>query len=392
MFAYDFLKQDVKNNSDMLIYNWERLYLDKNVTYSVKQEVKELHKKGLPLKDSVLYWHKHVVLLPSLVVNDSNKRQTAVNRLLDYKLQDYTEFLGSRFCDYMYSLAKYKQYYTNAVCVEFIKAIVNYDWRHKTLIQNLNELDITFAEFKQVVDLYVAKPGHNIINYVPAVIVNGCYTKLITNAYTYSQLAQEIYDIITHSTRNLFNYLRKLDSQEVDSCIDNISMLLKDCGDIKGIRFNSINEIRLRHDMETAKATEELMAKAGKNKYVYRPEFKQLVKESATVYLPQKPADLVLRGAQHHNCVATYTNRHTDNCYTDNKNRSGFVSRILFTENATCELEFELYDGNIISTKVLQYKGAFNKNLQPPLSLYVLRMHLVGKPAEIIVVSEVNDD
>jgi hypothetical protein len=386
MFAYDFLKQDIKNNSDILVYSWERLYLDKNVAYSVKQEVKELYKKGLPLKDSVLYWHKHAVLLPSLIAaDDSNERRG--KRLKKDKI-DYTEFLCSKFCDYMYSLAKYEQYYNNTICIEFINAIINYNWRNKTVIQNLTELNVTFTEFKQIVDLYVEKPGHSILKYVPPVIVNKCYTCLMSDSY----LVQHIYDVLTYCTRNLLNHLYELDHQEVNSRIDNIIMLLKDCGDIKGMRFNSINEIQQRHDMETAKATEELMAKAGKTKYVYKPEFMQLVKESGTVYLPQKPVDLVLRGAQHHNCVATYTNRHVDNCYTNNRNKSGFVSRILFTENATCELELELYDGNIISTKVLQYKGAFNKNLQPPLSLYVLRMHLVGKPAEIIVVSEVNND
>jgi hypothetical protein len=105
--------------------------------------------------------------------------------------------------------------------------------------------------------------------------------------------------------------------------------------------------------------------------------------------------DMVKRGKKHNNCVATYFDAHTrvvDVAALRDTSDTNEVSRIFFTGEATLELKIEYSAQYIVSTRCVQYKGRFNRDIKKNDSLLGLRIALAGMPTETLIVRKVLDD
>jgi hypothetical protein len=169
-------------------------------------------------------------------------------------------------------------------------------------------------------------------------------------------------------------------------------MLIKDC-DKPTIKFKSLNDVERAHDARTEREVQKLM-KQKPTTLLYHEDLVQVAAKYGFT-LPASDVAMILRGKNHNNCVATYFDKHrspvrvaelADGYHTRT------ISRLFFTETATLELDIEYCSYGIVSTRVIQYKGRFNKDATRDKALIAFRITLVGMPAEVLVVRSVQDD
>jgi len=166
-------------------------------------------------------------------------------------------------------------------------------------------------------------------------------------------------------------------------------VLCNDCDKpASGGLFKSMNEIEKAHDERTARVTKELMAQAGDDIFIYHPRLAELAAENGFL-MPEGPAAMIKRGHQHNNCVGTYAERHTrfTQFTDDDKFLTTWILRLFFTGLATLELQIEYNASSIISTKYMQYKGRYNRDIAPDKGLTGLRIALVGEHPDILIVA-----
>jgi hypothetical protein len=144
--------------------------------------------------------------------------------------------------------------------------------------------------------------------------------------------------------------------------------------------ITSMNALRTLHD-EQADAIRTKARLKDKATYIHDADFSRLCRKYGW-QVPKGAADLVMRGHEHRNCVASYRPKHTTNFgergpYT--------VSRILLRDDATAEIRLSTKRGKISDASLIQCKGSRNVDRQFP-EWSDMREELIGMPASIVTV------
>jgi hypothetical protein len=182
-------------------------------------------------------------------------------------------------------------------------------------------------------------------------------------------------DLQLNCIRNLSIMMHQCSRRFIESMdsyvkINEVCQLIGDTGNDK--IYNSMNELEADHDRVTAAVAERMAAKYGITRFSYHPIFMEIVKENGFT-LPKSPADMVLRGQKHSNCVGTYVDR--QQIY---KPASGNIKRIIFGSDVTMDLDLKIRHDKVVATIVQQYKGRYNKDHDIPESVTALQIALTG--------------
>jgi hypothetical protein len=367
---YTYLKENPKLNSSKVTHNWATLLTDDSVSPSVKAELNELIKhKLIKLTDAILFWSDHVQRERML---DMGKTVAIRGSKLLFGVHHYAiypEAFSSQFALLVYSYIQlhpeeaheYASYVYNTIfriesdCKLFCEA---QNWTINKITRLFMSMNNKRHGGKRFCNAYF---GDNI-----------CVTDVE---------CAELYDWLDES------FIARIGHGQVHT----ILQLLRDC-DMPAVKFKSLNEIERAHDERTAReVAKQLNARIN---LFYHPDLIAVV-EKCGFTLPDSNVAMIKRGKAHYNCVATYFDKH---CKSINqhqyepKYQTYTVSRIFFTKDATLELSIEYNIFKIVSTKVIQYKGRFNRDIEWDEKLIALRITLVGMPTDILVVRKVTNE
>jgi hypothetical protein len=354
---FSYLKENPRLNGPKVNYNWAKILTDPEVPASVKTELNELiDYKFITLSDAVLFWSDHVQMLR---MTDAGEYKVIRGKSTwcTHKYEIYLEF-GSQFALTMYSLIQLDP--DNAT--QYAKAVYNDIFNMpltRELYTRLTNWTIDKAR-------YLFSHNRSLANTLGAAYYNNSN---LDNSDCY-----DLYDWLDEE------FMSRIGPSQIRE----VRQLVKDC-DRSTIKFRSMNDVERAHDARTEREAAKL-ARDELTMLSYHPE---LVKV-ATQYgftLPPDNISFIKRGKQHSNCVATYYSKHIQNTKLLDNGETREVSRLFFTANATLELSIEYCAQGIVSTKVIQYKGRFNKDTARDKTLIALRVTLVGMPTEILEVT-----
>jgi hypothetical protein len=125
-------------------------------------------------------------------------------------------------------------------------------------------------------------------------------------------------------------------------------------------QITSMNMLQQMHDQQAAERRERVR-KEESMLYKYTPEFRAACEQGGW-HLPAGSFELVERGEDHHNCVASYARRHAENIKQGIPLR-GVIARILLSSEATVEMRIYVNDGKITEVECIQCKGKYNKDM-----------------------------
>jgi hypothetical protein len=337
MFAYEYLKENPKQRDVLVKEGWAQLFTNTDVPFSVKEELKELTANSLKLSDDVLYWHS--IMLIDNIIDGRDINISFLNS--KWSLQLYTIIQKFDFLPLYVDKCK------------FIISLFN------------NKFELTLEELEDCVDYTMTNTRYNNVEQLI------CYTFLKRSDIS----SPSCLILLQHCT---FNLIKKLDNiRQITRVIE----LLNDV-DPHTELFDSINDVERAHDARTERMTQDLIVKVGEKEFAYNEEFVAIAKEHGFI-VPGGPLALVKRGAQHHNCVATYADKHKTFGYSYHT-----LQRILFTTTATLEIVFHIRHTIIVSTSISQFKGMYNKDKDLDVSISKLQVAYTGKPVSILCIKE----
>jgi hypothetical protein len=360
---YSFLKENPRLNGPKVNYNWADILTNNEVPQSVKTELNELiNAQFITLSDAVLFWSHHVQMLRMLDPGEyKSAKRGPVFCVHQYPI--YPEF-ASQFSLTVYSLTQLEPDRAQEYANKTYRDIFEHEARRELYNRLTNW---TIDKLKRLFD-------------------NTSSSNILGRIY-YGNHAlgdNECYDFFAYLDESFMQVVR-------GNQIYEIKQLLKDCDvPAEDQKFKSMNDIERAHDARTERETKKMEAR-DLVKYTYHMDLVNI----ATKYgftLPASNTVMIRRGRQHNNCVATYASKHASSIHVDalNEAQTHEVSRLFFTETATLELSIEYCAYGIVSTKVVQYKGRFNKDATRDKALLALRIALVGLPAEVLVVRQGN--
>jgi hypothetical protein len=339
MFAYDFLKENPQVRDSLIKHEWYKLMTDDSVSYSVKKELSDMQKAGIKITDAALFFYKAYLLEKEFNGKRISKQPTYC--------------FNSKIAEYIYSTPRLsndtKNHWFMSLSDAIIGAYIDIDIFNKMI--SAGDRSETLSA-----------------KYVWA--LSGCRVQGI--------------DAVQFVMKCAHTLIKRLDVDQIQTVLQ----LLHDVAP-PGNKFKSINEIARAHDERTAVETERLLSEVGDVSYIYTNELQALCKEYKLI-LPTGPVALVKRGQEHHNCVATYDRKHREHIeYTDEKTRS--IVRLFFTTNATIEMYFWYNSEGIISTRINQCKGVFNREIEPSLLVSRFQRAVVGHSVDILKVTVRSD-
>jgi hypothetical protein len=370
---YTYCKENPQLNGPKVNYNWSAVLTDDDVPASVKAELKELMSHDfLTLPDYVLFWSDHVQRLRMLDAGKLKRIQGNKAIWCTHNYRIYPTAFSCKFAQLVYSLIqleperaaanKYAHYvYSSIFGIEaqrelFCKAP---NWT----IDKVRYLLHTYcfaSKGSSFGDLAMFAPSY--LNRWSTLTNEEC-------AALYDWLDESFLATITRSQ------------------LQQVKQLLNDC-DKPAIKFKSINDVERAHDERTEREVRKLEHK-GKIRLSYHPDLEAVVEKYGFI-LPSSNIAFIKRGKLHNNCVATYFAAHRLKIDLELPvGHTQVVSRIFFTEDATLELGIEYSSDCIVSTRVLQYKGRFNKDATRDKTLIAFRITLVGMPAEVLDVRSI---
>jgi hypothetical protein len=132
--------------------------------------------------------------------------------------------------------------------------------------------------------------------------------------------------------------------------------LLRDTNNVGTHAIVSMNHLQELHD-EQATAARRAARLADVAHYFYDNKFIEVV-ERFGWHLPVAAAELVERGEEHHNCVASYRKKHIMLL----EEAGGLRSRLLLRADATAEIQVAMRDGKLSVCNQIQCKGMHNAN------------------------------
>jgi hypothetical protein len=358
LLAFEYLKDNPQVRANQIKYGWHDLFADPECPYSVKQELLELEKLGVPTTDPVLYFHS---------------------------LWTMEKFIkGKTLDDEIFKRAILKAEWSNG--------IYWYLQQEPDCKDNINDLWERFLNQSQYVpdgftksDVFKACQIH--CNEHRDNMLHLCFYALHGKPYN-------VYDLVYHQGSEdtmlgrLFDYMsldfiRRSPFGTINQAIDLFNDVYRPTD---GKRYASLTELEKAHEERTA-AEVRKMLKENPRRLIYTTTFKDIVTKNG-FKLPMSKNDLIERGARHHNCVATYADKH---CSNPASYATSFT-RLIFAPDATAELKITAMHGLITSVTIPQYKGRYNKDVAIPLELCHVQIELTGQDIGIIRVEEERKD
>jgi hypothetical protein len=350
MLVWEYLKENPARNAMLIKEGWRTLFLDDEVPYGVKHQLLQFSKLDLPMSDCNLYWYDQYAIAKltgsSKEIHDDN-----MARMLKCK----------RLCETFYTCIQQDSSQERTINTLFFR-LADYD-SYSWLFDEL-----TYDDYRRMVACWHRNED------------NVSFRNLLLQVVRTESDSAMCYFTVESSGRliDIFRYMsldfvRQATMTTIKSCVD----LFRDVpvSVIPAGRFKSLNDIQRAHDEQTA-LTVKKMLKANPDKLIYHPKFLELVTANG-FKLPMTKNDMIERGALHHNCVATYADRH---CRNDQVR----YCRLVFAKDATAELTVHRAHNKIVAVTIEQYKGRFNKDIEQPLELTELRIALTGQSINII--------
>jgi hypothetical protein len=133
--------------------------------------------------------------------------------------------------------------------------------------------------------------------------------------------------------------------------------------------ITSKRHLKELHDALAERVLEKEEREARAHRYNYKQTLVSLINEMCPEYkLPAGQAELVGRGRQHHNCVASYASRHSSRNTSPAVGQGPRRTLLLLGPAVTCELRIT---ANVSGCNVLivQHRGAYNKEIAIPENL-----------------------
>jgi hypothetical protein len=357
MLAYDYLKENPRENAKLISDGWATLVTDPTVPYGVKRELLDLQKITPDITDSLLYFHG-VYTIDCMVDKSTDKSKRLFNELPT--LRPWLD-------------AAYSYLQNNIGTKERVDSFFRFLGRNLLTIPTC----LTMQEMIAVVNTYTKMVGNTNLTLADLcldAIRHDNARRLLSNRYVTITHAYEFFRFLDRS------FLVKADEETLKKAID----LFRDVPipDDDQPKYKSLSEMERAHDERTAQEVKRMLEDKPR-RYTYHAEFMELVTKYGFT-LPMTKNDMVFRGAEHHNCVATYANKH----FTMYE-YSHYYTRLIFAKDATAELSLYHSHGKIVAVMVPQYKGRYNKDFAEPEELTNLRIELTGKPVNILNIMEV---
>jgi hypothetical protein len=356
MLAYEFMKNNPKQNATLVSDKWLELFTDPDVPYGVKEELRQIQSITTDFSDAVLYFHG-ILVMDFFISGRERVSTTRLHSVLEE---------NKRWIEALYTFHQLEPQYDNALKRMFFELCDKGCPR---------ELDYTRKDMLKACELYCEHYG------IPEWTIWTAYF------FGLRQPPYNMYGCHSHHTNNTDTWLRQqfqymsinfLRSSSVDT-INKASELFSDVpSPIDGQKYTSIGDLEDAHDQRTAETVQKMLMEKP-DTLEYYPAFLEAVKKYGFT-LPMSRNDLIERGAIHHNCVATYANKHCSN------NRYP-MCRLVFDKNATAELSIHVEHGLVVAVMVAQYKGRYNKDIPYGENLTRLRIALTGLSVHLLDVN-----
>ena len=336
MLAYDYLKENPQLRHKQMQINWAELFMDPVTPFSVKQELKEIQLFDTDPSDAVLFWHQHYTMYT----------------LMGGTLPTIEPYVWqSHWVKTLYHLEGVDNRDMIKICLKILCSLKEYH----------TDISLTNEELRTLIN----RTGH--LSYSMSELI----IRAMTNVYCDTQMSETL---IRRCTQKL------LRSTQNERQLRSMYELLRDVDfSTRTEKFDSINEIEQAHDKDTERAVEKLLKECSGDRFIYNSIFIEAV-DSCGFFLPLGPSSLVERGAKHSNCVAQYKDKQL--AFGNN------MMRLIFSKIATIEMVFELKHDVIVSTRIQQCKGRFNRDVEQDENLTALRCKLVGMPMKILEVEK----
>jgi hypothetical protein len=369
---FTYLKENPRINGPKIKQDWKALLSEDSLPASIKAELNELlSHKFMVLSDTVLFWSDHVQKLRMTDVGEY-KTIRGKRTWCAHQYPIYPEAFSSSFATAAYSLIQLEP--------EQAETDRYADYIYKVIFGTTDSREL------------YTKYTNWTIEKVRKLVRSCCYVyngKMMSNVMRFSEV---YFDNRVLPDCECLLWADWLDESFLSTITEEqrrfIADVLKDCDKPKAdAKFKSINDVERAHDARTEREVVKL-AENGTIELIYNKELVD-VSYKFGFRLPKSNIDMIKRGKQHNNCVATYFDKHKS-ALLISLMEAGItreISRIFFTDTATLELSIEYCRKGIISTRVIQYKGRFNKDAVRDTSLIALRIALVGLPAEILQVT-----
>lgn len=358
MLAYSYLKSNPKANAYRIALAWADLFKDPDCPYGVKQELLELQALTTDMSDAVLYFHEQDTLCRFI--------------MKDYKAPREDTW-HSPWLKHLYERGVCTGYEKPALALFGVIAYIDHVLLH----------DLPSAVFDRILQYVNNLCNTDQIGTGGSAELYGIVGEALTSS---TDLPRRFRTIGDRDWLQLFQYLDLtfIMSTTQDRLRQCLELLADTPMPPMNQRYKSLSEVQRAHDARTEREIQEKMAACKGKSLKYLPELEALVKKSGYT-LPRNKAEFIQRGDRHHNCVATYYDRHIRNCTNQE-------CRILLGPTATAELCVYTAYEMIVAVRIVQHKGQNNKDIDIPLSLYELAIELTGKPEALFYVSEVKDD
>jgi hypothetical protein len=354
MLAFDYLKENPRENAKLISTGWRELFTDPAVPYAVKQELLELQKLTPEITDSVLYFHG-VFILDCLLGKCLSKE-------IFQDILTCRPWLDAAY-SYLQSNINYKEQVTG-----FFRFLAR-NWSSTPDC-------LTMPEMMAVVDKCVKLPTYTNVEMAAV-----CLEVLRPGHARIDYTRCHIYGLFQFLDKS---FLVKADTQTLKKAAELFRDVPMPGGSIP--KYKSLNELERAHDERTAQEVKRMLSDKPRH-YAYRTEFKDLIKQHGFT-LPETKNDMIIRGAKHHNCVATYADRH----FRYHDNYASTFTRLIFDKDATAELSIYHRHNKIVAVMVPQYKGRYNKDVEIPETLTDLCIALAGQPVSILKIMEVENE
>jgi hypothetical protein len=360
MLTFEYLKTNPQKNATRIKLGWRELFTDPECPHGVKAELLELDKLIDEISDAILYFHSVYMI----------RKFTCP---LNYKGKPIQKFKSD---EWFGETIKNKK---------IIDALYSYVQMHPETKEQIDDL---FMGFDSVTTsaIYLELTAQELFRIIEHCISRGILildesTCLrIINPAIGSATRDNMYRSVhwTECIRYLsLDFLRTCDMNTLYRCQE----LFRDVPTPPlDNRYNSYGELERAHEART-EAEVQRMLQQNPAKIIYDPVFKDIVKAHGYT-LPATRNDMIRRGAEAHNCVATYADKQV-------RNNSIECTRLVFAPNTvTAELYFHCEYDLIVMVECRQYKGRYNKEVERPIDLTKLRIALTGQPANILYAYE----
>jgi hypothetical protein len=353
MLTWEYLKANPQKVGRLLNTGWHELFTDPETPYAIKQELVDLQKADVPITDATLYFHGKYAL------------QCFVKG--EKPVEMPTVLYCRRWMDALYTYYQHHYDEDEKIYRLFIAMSGN--------VLDMTEEELSSKDMLAFCNFWV--------HYYTS--INSLQVALFCSMRGIQWLST-IDTIPSSSMAALFEYMtidfiKTAELGTIARAID----LFRDVSMPTEGKYKSLADIQKVHDDKAELAVKKLLS-SSPSSIKYDPAFLAIV-EAHGFKLPATKNDLIERGARHHNCVASYADRHMRQAAYDTS-----VTRLVLNDQATAELSIHISHDKIVAVMCPQYKGAYNKDVAKPEALTDLRIALTGQSVDILHSMEVEHE